>query len=41
LSVLQRNPCVYLLASARHGTLYVGVTSDVIGRVWQHRAGEI
>lgn len=30
---------VYLLASARNGTLYVGVTSDLIKRVWQHRQG--
>lgn len=28
---------VYLLASGRNGTLYVGVTSDLIRRVWQHR----
>ena len=34
---MQRNPCVYLLASKPHGTLYVGVTSDLIKRVWQHR----
>ncbi|UPG84402.1 GIY-YIG nuclease family protein [Luteibacter aegosomatis] len=30
-------PCVYLLASGRNGTLYVGVTSDLVKRVWQHR----
>ena len=30
-------PCVYILASRRHGTLYVGVTSDVAKRVWQHK----
>ena len=28
---------VYLLASGKHGTLYVGVTSDLKRRVWQHR----
>jgi putative endonuclease len=32
-----RQPCVYILASGRNGTLYVGVTSDLIKRVWQHR----
>jgi putative endonuclease len=30
-------PCVYLLASHRHGTLYVGVTGDLVRRVWMHR----
>lgn len=28
---------MYILASKRNGTLYVGVTSDLIQRVWQHR----
>ena len=28
---------VYLLASKPYGTLYVGITSDLIGRVWQHK----
>ena len=30
---------VYILASRKHGTLYVGVTSDLPGRVYDHRAG--
>jgi putative endonuclease len=34
---MERNPCVYLLASGFHGTLYTGVTSNLLGRVWQHR----
>ncbi|WP_288456744.1 GIY-YIG nuclease family protein [uncultured Sphingomonas sp.] len=34
-----RYPCVYILASDRNGTLYVGVTSNLIGRVMQHRDG--
>ena len=31
-------PCVYILASRRNGTLYVGVTSDLSRRVSDHRA---
>ena len=30
-------PCVYLMASKLNGTLYVGVTSDLVQRVWQHK----
>ena len=28
---------VYIMASARHGTLYIGVTSNLPGRIWQHK----
>ncbi|HUX65086.1 GIY-YIG nuclease family protein [Sulfuricella sp.] len=34
---MEKQPCVYLLASRRNGTLYVGVTSDIVKRVWQHK----
>ena len=35
---MERQPCIYLLASGERGTLYVGVTSNLAGRVWQHRS---
>jgi len=38
---MELQPCVYILASRKHGTLYVGVTSDIRRRLHQHRAGEI
>ena len=34
-----KQPCVYIMASGRNGTLYVGVTSNLVQRVWQHREG--
>ena len=30
---------VYILASSRNGTLYIGVTSQLVQRVWQHKQG--
>ncbi|MBS0193702.1 MAG: GIY-YIG nuclease family protein [Proteobacteria bacterium] len=34
---MEKHPCVYILASDRNGTLYVGVTSNLVQRIWQHR----
>ena len=36
-----KQPCVYLLASRHHGTLYAGVTSALLQRVSQHREGVV
>jgi putative endonuclease len=33
-----RQPCVYILASGWNGTLYVGVTSDLVKRIWEHKS---
>ena len=32
-----KQPCVYILTSRRNGTLYVGVTSNLVQRVWEHK----
>ncbi len=34
-------PCVYIMASSRNGTVYTGVTSHLLQRVAQHREGAI
>jgi putative endonuclease len=39
MTKVERIPCVDLLASDFHGTLYTGASSNLLGRVWQHREG--
>ncbi len=34
---MERQPSVYILSSKRNGTLYTGVTSNLIKRIWQHK----
>ena len=34
---MDRQPCVYILASKKNGTLYIGVTSNLLKRVWEHK----
>ena len=33
-----KQPAIYILASKKKGTLYIGVTSDLVKRVWQHKS---
>jgi len=34
---VNKQPAVYILASKRNGTLYIGATSDVVKRIWEHK----
>jgi putative endonuclease len=34
---MKKQPAVYILASKKNGTLYTGVTSDLIKRMWEHK----
>jgi putative endonuclease len=38
---VEKQPCVYILASQAYGTLYIGVTSSLLGRLWLHRSGQV
>ena len=36
---MERDPAAYIMASGFHGTIYTGVTSNLLQRVYQHREG--
>ncbi len=36
VDTVTKQPAVYILASRRNGTLYVGVTANLVKRVWEH-----
>jgi putative endonuclease len=38
---MQHQYFVYIMASRRNGTLYIGVTNNLLRRVWEHREGLI
>ena len=38
---MEKQPAVYIVASRRNGTIYTGVTSDLLNRIDQHRRGAI
>lgn len=38
---MEKAPCVYILDSRRNGTLYVGVTSNLLRRIWEHKADSV
>jgi len=40
-AIMDRQPCVYILASKPYGTLYIGVTSALLTRLHQHRTGTV
>jgi putative endonuclease len=36
-----KQPAVYIVASQRNGTIYTGVTSDLVSRIWQHKNAKL
>ena len=36
-TAMEKRPCVYILTNQRNGTLYVGVTSNLPKRIWEHK----
>ncbi|MBB3048798.1 putative endonuclease [Litorivivens lipolytica] len=34
---MPKSPCVYIVTNRRQGTLYIGVTSSLVQRIWQHK----
>ncbi len=34
---MEKTPCVYILSNQRNGTLYTGVTGNLVKRIWEHK----
>ncbi len=41
MPIARKVPCVYIITNEPYGTLYIGVTSDLPQRIWQHKEGVI
>lgn len=38
---MEKHPCVYMLTNKRNGTLYIGVTSNLPKRIWEHKTSVV
>ena len=38
---MERQPTLYIMASKPNGTLYIGATSDLVKRVWEHKNNSV
>ena len=36
-----KQPCVYILTNKKDGVLYIGVTSNLLQRIWQHKNNQV
>jgi putative endonuclease len=39
--LVNKQPAVYILSSKRNGTLYIGLTSDLVKRIWEHKNNSV